>query len=63
MSVNFNLCPASVKQMADINRTLKSYGTPYLLPKSTDQTCIFKYICNELCLSSKKYIKRAPKNT
>lgn len=47
MSVNFELCPASVKQMVAINNTLKPYGTPYLLPNTDDLTCLFGYICNE----------------
>lgn len=53
MKMNFNLCPASVKQMLAVNNTLKPYGTKYLLPNTNELTCPYEYICYEKNCSHK----------
>lgn len=45
MSVSLKQCAASVKQMEAINSTLKQYGTRYLLPQSTEASCLYGYFC------------------
>lgn len=62
MTVNFSLCPASIRQMNVINQTLKPYGTPYLIPCENDNECIFRFFCeNKNCThGNKSYFKECP---
>ena len=47
MSITNKFCPAAVVHMDYVNSTLKPYGTSYLLSDNTENSCVFRYICEE----------------
>lgn len=47
MSISIEKCAASIHQMDLVNKSLRKYGTEFLIPNKSGSTCCYAYFCNE----------------